>query len=110
MCGAPRAMVMIDDHFSEFAKILEHYSLPFFHEYEIIFGVHYLHARQSDKGDIYLTRFGIRLIDDLIPPVFLTDKEWFREPSQRLDGTSSTYKARERRGQMEQNGDVYPHR
>ena len=83
---------MIDGHFSEFAKILEHHPLPFFHEYEIIFGVHYLHARMSDNDDIYLTRFGLPLIDHFIPPVFLSDKNWFREHAEKLEGTSSAYK------------------
>ena len=83
---------MIDGHFSEFVRILEQHPLPFFHEYEIIFGVHYLHARLADDSDIYLTRFGIRLLKHFIPPVFLTDKEWFEEHAQKLEGTSATYK------------------
>lgn len=83
---------MIDGHFSEFAKILEHQHFSFPHEYEIIFGVHYLHASLPDESDIYLTRFGAHLLDYFVPPEFLTDKQSFKEHAVKLEGTSATYK------------------
>jgi hypothetical protein len=83
---------MREHQLSEFIHLVDFNSLPFIHEFEIIFGVHYLHVRIPEHGDIYLTRFGVTGQSVFLPPRFLLDKSWFAENAIRLEGTSATYK------------------
>ncbi|GAG95263.1 unnamed protein product, partial [marine sediment metagenome] len=59
-----------------------------------ILGVEYAHIRLEDKDDLYVTKHGLPFIENLRPENFWTDKNWFKENSKRLDGTSCLYKVR----------------
>jgi hypothetical protein len=59
-----------------------------------ILGVDYTHLALNEKGDLFLTDFGVPFIDCLLPENFWSDQEWFEKNSQRLSGTSSIYRIR----------------
>ena len=63
-------------------------------EVEKIFGVYYLHIICDNSDDLYLTRYGLPFVQQLFPWNFLTDKSWFEAYSEKLAGTSTTYKVR----------------
>ena len=57
-----------------------------------VFGVDYHHLSLSGGGDLYVTEYGLPFIKNLLPENFYTDKNWFKEHSERLRGTSTLYK------------------
>lgn len=66
-----------------------------------VFDVQYSHVRLQGGDDLYVTEYGLPFIQNLLPENFWTDKEWFRENSQKLfghgfrsGGTSTIYKVR----------------
>ena len=61
---------------------------------DIILGVDYAHLKLDNGDDLYVTRHGLSFIENLKPQNFWTDKEWFKENSVRLSGTSCLYKVR----------------
>jgi len=56
-----------------------------------IMGIEYHHARTSDGGDLYLTRFGLPFQEQLLPENW-REKEWFLAHRQQLRGTSTIYR------------------
>jgi hypothetical protein len=56
-----------------------------------VLGTVYVHARSSDGGDLYLTRFGLPWAD-LLDVENWYEPEWFRAHRERLEGTSSVYR------------------
>jgi hypothetical protein len=59
-----------------------------------ILDVSYIHFKTKNKGDLYLTKYGMPFIENLEPDNFLSDQAWFTRNSARLSGTSFTYKVR----------------
>ncbi len=59
-----------------------------------ILDVEYAHIKLREEDDLYITAEGLAFIDNLMPENFWTDKEWVRENSERLSGTSTVYKIR----------------
>jgi len=57
-----------------------------------VFGVDYHHLSLPGGGDLYVTEYGLPFIKNLLPENFYTDKNWFKEHSERLRGTSTLYK------------------
>ena len=56
-----------------------------------ILDVEYAHIILKNKDDLYITKYGLPYIENLKPENYWTDKEWFRNHSTRLSGTSSIY-------------------
>ncbi len=54
-------------------------------------GVDYCHVRTVDGGDLYLTRYGVRLWKQLLPENWY-EREWFEANRERLEGTSRVYR------------------
>jgi hypothetical protein len=61
---------------------------------EQILGMHYLHIILENNEDIYFTKYGIPFYEQLKPSQFLSDRDWFYANSERLSGTSCTYRVR----------------
>jgi hypothetical protein len=59
---------------------------------ERILNVNYAHKKLKNGDDLYVTHYGLPFYKQLDPYNFLTDKEWFRNNSVRLSGSSTTYK------------------
>ncbi|MBN1699561.1 MAG: hypothetical protein JW881_18725 [Spirochaetales bacterium] len=59
-----------------------------------ILGIHYLHIGLNENEDLYVTKYGIPFYHQLEPRQFLTDRDWFQAHSDRLSGTSCTYRVR----------------
>ncbi|MBU1076122.1 MAG: hypothetical protein KKH98_02435 [Spirochaetes bacterium] len=57
-----------------------------------IFGVDYLHYKLENGDDLYITKNGLPIIQNLIPENYWTDESWFRKNSIKLNGTSTVYK------------------
>jgi hypothetical protein len=57
-----------------------------------VFGVDYHHLRLPGGEDLYVTKFGLPFIGNLLPENFWTDNKWFRGHSEKLRGTSTLYK------------------
>jgi hypothetical protein len=57
-----------------------------------VLGVTYNHYRLGDEGDLYVTREGVPFTNSLFPENHWLDKQWFRQNSQRLIGTSNIYR------------------
>lgn len=64
---------------------------------ESILGVAYTHFSLADEGDLYVTEQGLPFTDCLFPENHWSDREWFRQHSQRLSGTSSLYRVTTKR-------------
>jgi hypothetical protein len=64
------------------------------HEIVKVLDVEYAHIHSENQYDLYLTKYGLPFSEILKPEHFWTDKNWFRENSERLSGTSSIYKVR----------------
>jgi hypothetical protein len=58
----------------------------------VVFGVNYTHQTLPNGDELYFTDFGLPLRDCLQPEHFLSDQSWFRNHSERLEGTSCVYK------------------
>ncbi len=56
-----------------------------------ILGVDYLHLRTADAGDLYVTPFGRRFAEQLMPRNWFTG-DWFAQNRERLEGTSTVYR------------------
>ena len=63
-------------------------------EVDKVLGVEYVHLRLANEDDFYITRYGLPFIENLKPENFLADKQWFKENSTRLKGTSCVFKVR----------------
>ncbi|MGM0442382.1 MAG: hypothetical protein ACQEQC_08195 [Elusimicrobiota bacterium] len=59
-----------------------------------VLDVEYAHLILENKDDLYLTKYGLPYMENLKPKNFWTDKEWFRNNSVKLSGTSTLYKVR----------------
>ena len=64
---------------------------------ESILGVAYTHFSLGGEGDLYVTEQGLPFTGCLFPENHWLDREWFRQHSQRLSGTSSLYRATTKR-------------
>lgn len=58
-----------------------------------ILGVTYSHLKPEQGGDLYLTRFGIQLEEQLRLENWY-EREWFKANRERLDGTSAVFRVR----------------
>ncbi len=56
-----------------------------------LLGVDYFHVKTADGGDLYLTRFGLRMWQNLLPQNWYS-REWFESKRERLEGSSTIYK------------------
>jgi len=56
-----------------------------------LLGVHYLHLKTADDGDLYITKYGLPYMDCLRPENWY-EKEWFEGHRERLKGTSTVYR------------------
>jgi hypothetical protein len=56
-----------------------------------LFGVDYLRFKTSDRGELYLTRFGVPLRKQLDPENWYA-QDWFAMSGKRLPGTSAIYR------------------
>ncbi len=59
-----------------------------------ILEVDYAHLKLSTDDDLYVTRYGLPFIKNLLPENFFTDKEWFQNNSYNLNGTSCVFKVK----------------
>lgn len=59
-----------------------------------ILGAEYAHIKLGNEDDLFITKYGIPFIENLRPENYWTDKEWYKENSTRLSGTSCLYKVR----------------
>lgn len=59
-----------------------------------ILGVEYIHSNLGNEDDLYITKYGLPCTENLRPENFWTDKNWFKQNSTRLSGTSCLYKVR----------------
>ena len=53
--------------------------------------IDYLHLKCSNGGDLYVTRYGLPLIDQIKPENWY-DNKWFRANREKLKGTSTVYR------------------
>ncbi|MFH1760665.1 MAG: hypothetical protein ABIA63_06150 [bacterium] len=58
-----------------------------------ILSVKYLHVKTENNGDLYLTEYGIPLIENL-RPVNWYKKDWFEQNREKLKGTSTVYRVK----------------
>jgi hypothetical protein len=56
-----------------------------------IMGVNYVHIRTADEGDMYVTEYGLPLIEHLKPENWY-EEQWFKSKRERLAGTSAVYR------------------
>lgn len=61
-----------------------------------LLGVDYLHLKTRDDGDLYVTRHGETLLDNIRPESWF-ERGWFRQHRERLAGTSTIYRIRTKR-------------
>jgi len=66
-------------------------------EPKTILGVDYLHLRSSNQDDLYVTQDGRPFLEHLRPERLFLDKQWLRENSVRLRGSSTCYRIRTKR-------------
>lgn len=59
-------------------------------------GVDYIHLPTSDGGDLYVTWYGLHLLEQLRPENWY-EEEWFRANRVRLPGTSAVYRVPSRK-------------
>ena len=57
-----------------------------------VLGVAYTHFHLGDEGDLFVTEYGLPLVDCLLPVNHWSDKEWFGQNSEPLSGTSSIFR------------------
>ncbi len=57
-----------------------------------VLDVEYAHVQLPGGDDLYLTEFGLPLVEQLMPENYWTDKTWFRAHHQPLSGTSTLYR------------------
>ena len=56
-----------------------------------ILDVEYLHVKTGDGGDLYLTKYGLPFLENLLPDNWL-EKTWFEQNREKLVGTSTVYR------------------
>jgi hypothetical protein len=56
-----------------------------------LLGVDYWHIRTSDGGDLHATRHGLACLEHLMPENWF-EREWFKNNSERLEGSSTVYR------------------
>jgi len=66
-----------------------------------VFGVDYLHVQLACGDELYITRYGIPYVKNLMPDNFWSDREWFKNNSVKLfghlrkyGGTSAIYRVK----------------
>jgi hypothetical protein len=84
-------------HIASFKKKLNKYERDKNVIPERILNVNYAHKKYENGDDLYVTQYGLPFIKLLDPNNFIRDKEWFRNNSIRLSGSSTTYKVTTRR-------------
>jgi hypothetical protein len=60
-------------------------------EAKTLLGVDYGRLKTKDGGDLYLTRFGLPLLEQLMPENWY-EPDWFAARRLRLEGTSTIYR------------------
>ncbi len=58
-----------------------------------LLGVDYIHVKTQDGGDLYVTKYGQRCLEQLKPENWY-EKEWFEQSREKLIGTSTVYRVR----------------
>jgi hypothetical protein len=79
---------------SQFNELVNFHCIGNDGEVEKIFDVYYLHLKFENMDDLYITAYGLPIIQNIMPDNFLADKEWFKINSLRLSGSGNTYKVR----------------
>ncbi|MFC1576736.1 hypothetical protein ACFL3N_00160 [Candidatus Omnitrophota bacterium] len=64
-----------------------------------ILGVDYAHLRLKKGDDLFVTRYGLSFLKNLLPENFWTDNKWRENNSIRLSGSSCVYKVRTKKMQ-----------
>jgi hypothetical protein len=59
-----------------------------------IFDVDYIHIKLNNDDELYLTKYGVPFIENLMPNNFLTDNDWYQNNSEGLSGSSGLRKIR----------------
>ena len=59
-----------------------------------IFNVDYAHLKLQNEDDFFITSYGLSQLGELNPADFRADSPWFKNNSERLDGTGCVYKVR----------------
>ena len=61
-------------------------------EVDRVLGVDYTHLHLGEMGDLYVTEFGLPIVECLLPENHWNDKAWFAENAHQLSGTSSIFR------------------
>ncbi len=69
----------------------KHVDVPPYVDRVKILGIYYLHTRQDDGGDLYVTRFGLPYLEHLKLSNW-HEEGWFKVHREKLKGTSTVYK------------------
>ena len=59
-----------------------------------ILNVEYAHLHLENGDDLYVTKYGLPILENLKPDNFYQDKKWFNDNAIRLSGTGTVYKIR----------------
>ena len=82
------------DSYSYFKALVDRYPTPYNLTIERILDVNYAYLKLDSQDDLYFTKYALPYIELLNPSNFLTDRDWYKRHSQRLSGSSCTYKVR----------------
>lgn len=77
--------------YPQFEELLDQYPPGNTFEIEKILNVYYLHLKSEQNEDLYITQYGLPIIEHLKPCNFLTDRNWYEQHSRRLSGSGCTY-------------------
>ena len=77
--------------YPQFEELLDRYPPGDTFEIEKILNVYYLHLKSEQSDDLYITQYGLPIIEHLKPCNFLTDRNWYEQHSRRLSGSGCTY-------------------
>ena len=80
------------DSYPQFEELLGQYPPGDTCEIEKILNVYYLHLKSGQNDDLYITQYGLPIIEHLKPNNFLTDRNWYEQNSLRLSGSGCTYR------------------
>ena len=59
-----------------------------------VLGVEYAHIRLRNQEDLYLTKYGIPFLQNLMPENWFSDRPWFSRNAVRLAGSSTLFRVR----------------
>ncbi len=82
------------DDIIKFLNHIKNYTLEYDYNILKILDVYYFHIKLDNQEDLYITKYGLPFIKNLLPVNFLTDDKWFENNSIRLEGTSCLYKVK----------------